>query len=238
MISGILCGPESELMSVVGRALRACIHRFAGETSKWLVCPDTATLKVALSSREVWDMACVDIGAGQGMELVRMLRESCSSVELLLIVDENTPPMSYVRPGVMPSGLIQRGALTNAVLQSIEDFVSHALVGIRGREDVDCFVLETKEELLRIPYASILCFESRSKRISVRLQRNEYAYYDTLDRLQQSLPSSFVRCHRSFIVNMSRVLELQLSKNHIRMDDNTIVPVSRSYKSAMRERFA
>jgi DNA-binding LytR/AlgR family response regulator len=183
-------------------------------------------------------MACVDIGAGQGMELVRMLRESCSSVELLLIVDENTPPMSYVRPGVMPSGLIQRGALTNAVLQSIEDFVSHALVGIRGREDVDCFVLETKEELLRIPYASILCFESRSKRISVRLQRNEYAYYDTLDRLQQSLPSSFVRCHRSFIVNMSRVLELQLSKNHIRMDDNTIVPVSRSYKSAMRERFA
>ena len=97
------------------------------------------------------------------------------------------------------------------------------------------FAIEGKEGITRISYERIVCFESVAKRISVRLAREQYSYYDTLDHLQESLPPQFVRCHRSYIVNLNRATKLVLSDNTIHMDDGSQIPVSRSYKARVKE---
>ena len=98
----------------------------------------------------------------------------------------------------------------------------------------EVFVYETKEGITKIPYDRIYYFESSRKKIYIRLQSEEYSYYDTLEQLLEHLPEDFVRCHRSFIVNKKKVVRYTAAENLIRLEDGTEIPVSRSYRSDIR----
>ena len=67
--------------------------------------------------------------------------------------------------------------------------------------------------------------------------QEEYEFYDTLENLMNHLPEYFVRCHRSYVCNFNRVKELRLTENNIILDDQSIVPLSRSYRNHVRSMF-
>ena len=235
MISIVLYGADCRFLLAIGRLLRRGLAQRTSEECQMLLCESLKQLEEAVEAKSVWDVACVDVGDGGAVSRAREVRTLCPQVELLIVVDANASPMRYVRPGVIPSALVQRETSVEQVRSAIEDFVGY-LVEMRGSAgDEHRFVIETKEGVASLPFQSILCFESRAKRITVRLKREEYAYYDTLDHLQDTLPRAFLRCHRSYIVNIDRVRRLRLSDNTIELDDGTLVPVSRSYKSAIKE---
>ncbi|MEL7147880.1 MAG: LytTR family DNA-binding domain-containing protein [Bacteroidota bacterium] len=64
----------------------------------------------------------------------------------------------------------------------------------------------------------------------------------SLDKLETLLPANFERVHKSYLVDMSRVSELQVSgggKYNLLMKDGAILPVSRSkYKELKNKWFA
>ena len=53
--------------------------------------------------------------------------------------------------------------------------------------------------------------------------------------MEKKLPENFLRCHRSYIVNMSKVTAVKVSQSLIEVQDNLQVPLSRSYKRAVKE---
>ena len=97
--------------------------------------------------------------------------------------------------------------------------------------------MDTREEKLLVPYAHIYFFEARDKKLFVRTRHGEYAFYDTMEALERRLPENFRRCHRSYIVNMEKVLRYLPAENYLELADRIGVPVSRSYKAALREAF-
>ena len=84
-------------------------------------------------------------------------------------------------------------------------------------------------------HSAIRFFESRDKKIYVNTGNREYAFYDTLDELEQRLPESFARCHRSFIVAKSHIKNIMISRSMIVLDDDSVIPLSRSYKRVFKE---
>ena len=64
----------------------------------------------------------------------------------------------------------------------------------------------------------------------------EYGFYDTIDRLEQSLPPLFVRCHRSYLVNSGWIAGVKLSSGCLRLKNDIELPVSRSYKNRFKEK--
>lgn len=222
-------------MEVLGLLLKEQVSRRSSTECALVACADSAQLHAAAVQRNAWQVACVDIGDGSGMARVYETRELCPLADLLLLVDAGVPPMTYIRPGVMPSCLVQRPASTDLVRDAVGAYAEHLLEQADADDAQQSFAIESKEGVIRVPYRKIVCFESRAKRISVRLSHEEYAYYDTLDRLQKSLPEEFARCHRSFIVNTRRIRQLHLADSSVVMDDGSVVPVSRSYKSALKE---
>ena len=52
--------------------------------------------------------------------------------------------------------------------------------------------------------------------------------YITMKQLREKLPSNFLQVHRSYIVNMDRVKEIE--RMRITIDDQTLIPVSDNYK--------
>ena len=80
----------------------------------------------------------------------------------------------------------------------------------------------------------IISYENRIKEF-IRTKKEEYGYYDTLDNLESVLPDNFVRCHRGFIVNLSKVSKYVGAETMLYLNDGAMIPVSRSYKGAIRE---
>lgn len=52
-----------------------------------------------------------------------------------------------------------------------------------------------------------------------------------MKKMEERLPSSFVRIHRSYIVNMKKVKEV--TKNRIVMDADTYLPIGDIYKESL-----
>ena len=83
-------------------------------------------------------------------------------------------------------------------------------------------------------YSAICFFEARNKKIYLNTGAKEYGFYSTMEQLEQELSTSFIRCHRSFIVNVEKIEKVMFSKNLLFLTDGYEIPVSRTYKSVLR----
>ena len=96
-------------------------------------------------------------------------------------------------------------------------------------------VLKLKDCSLIIPCYNIYYLERDRRTTKIfEKEKNTSAYYD-LDYFLSILPKNFVRCHRSYIVNLSKVISI--SRNEFTLDNSCIVHISRSYQKAVHEAF-
>ena len=54
-----------------------------------------------------------------------------------------------------------------------------------------------------------------------------------LKRMEDRMPSYFMRIHRSYIINLKKIQEV--NKNRVIMDQNTYLPIGENYKNALTE---
>lgn len=59
----------------------------------------------------------------------------------------------------------------------------------------------------------------------------EYEIYSSFLKIQDCLPDNFVRCHKSYIVNINKVANLTTSENLILFEHNTTCYIGAKYKS-------
>lgn len=187
-----------------------------------------------LEQEPVLDLISWDVTMKGSQEVLERLRMSHAEAFLMIVADTTVLPTSYLKPGIAPGALLLKPVgyrNTEQVMQDIfEVFTRRLEKGI-----ADTFLVETREGRQYIPMGQIDYFEAKEKKIFIRTKSREYGFYDTLDTLQERLPKSFLRCHRSYIVNMKRVKALLSSQNLIQMEDDVLVPFSRSYKKALKE---
>ncbi|MCM1122697.1 MAG: LytTR family transcriptional regulator DNA-binding domain-containing protein [Eubacterium sp.] len=177
--------------------------------------------------------ACMDITGEGGISYIEEFRRKYKELSLMLIADTSISPMSYVRPGIMASSLLLRPCEDEEIDRVMREFLEACLE--RFETGQGSFVVETREGKLNIPFDKIYYFEAREKKLHIQTDREEYGFYGTIDRLEEELPAHFMRCHRSFIVNTRKIEKVVLSQNIIYLAEGRDVPLSRSYKAALKE---
>lgn len=188
-----------------------------------------------LKTCPVIDISCVDICENGGVQRAERIRSTNSDMTIMLIVDATLSPASYIIPSITAGSLLIR-PFDKATARSVLDTVMRNYC--KRFDSVDKgknFVIDTRDGRQIVPYSGIIYFESRDKKIFLGINGIEYSFYDTLDRLEESLDGSFIRCHRSFIIAKKRIKKVALSKNLVILDNGMEIPLSRSYKAAVRE---
>ncbi|MCM1329678.1 MAG: LytTR family DNA-binding domain-containing protein [Ruminococcus sp.] len=96
-------------------------------------------------------------------------------------------------------------------------------------------VYKGKHTMLK--YADIAYISSMNHHLQYHMRDGgEYISYDKLDEIADKIKSEmFVRCHKSFIVNIANVKELTVEGF---ITDSGIVPISRTYSAAARESYS
>lgn len=77
----------------------------------------------------------------------------------------------------------------------------------RNRHRAEQFLLRTRERNVTLDTSDIFYVESRGKKVEIHTMKEFYEMYGSMNELELQLGSSFFRCHRSYLVNMSHIAE-------------------------------
>lgn len=185
--------------------------------------------------KPILDMLLYDVTQKGAIDYLQEWRKTYKSTQLMLIADVQTSPMDYLKPGIMASSLLLRPWDVQQVKSVLKEFVSCCIQEKGNKDGKQSYVIESREGTLNIPYEQIYFFEAKEKKIFVCTGKEEYSFYYTIDKLDEELPDQFIRCHRGFIVNAEKIRKIMLSQNTIYLADGFDIPLSRSYKSVLKE---
>lgn len=95
--------------------------------------------------------------------------------------------------------------------------------------------IRTGNSIKRIRIDEILFLEATRDYVTIVLPHQTYSIHSSLKEVEQKLPKIFIRVHRSFIVNLSKI-DTAEGKNLIM--DKYFIPVSDAYRASLNEKMS
>lgn len=96
-------------------------------------------------------------------------------------------------------------------------------------------IIKADGRLHKIVPQEILYVESNLRKVHIVRRSGSIEMYGKMADIERELPPSFVRCHKSFLVNMAHIVEL--SANSITLLGGAVIPVSQRCRKQLREQF-
>lgn len=223
-----VCEDEPRLREELTGLCRKILQRLEVESA---VVPyaSAEALKDGMVRGERFDLLCLDIllPGENGMELARELRRRDDRTSILFI----TSSEEFLLEGysVRPIQYLLKPVREAALEEALQ-------TDLRLRRQPQAVVLQTGLTTSVVPLADILYVESRDHGTYVVSPQGETFFRISLEQMEQKLPrGQFCRCHRSFVVNLGRVRDV--NSRGIVLDGGRWVPVSRTYLARFRQRF-
>lgn len=116
----------------------------------------------------------------------------------------------------------------------LEQMLPRVLGDIRQELAGEEFSFRAGGETVCLDRRKILYLESSVRILKLVSLDGEYRFYGSLDKIQEALGERFLRCHKSFLVNIAQVLKF--SGGRIVLQGGMEVPVSRSYVGSVKKR--
>ncbi len=230
MISILLCDENDRERAALKKDCRERVAKASDERLKF----GEGDLAQALEQEKLGNLLYCTFHRGQSVEPLREFRSRSLDAMVMLIADPAVSPLEYLRPGVAPDGLMLRPLDRQKLEEGNQEFMDTFFERLRSGSTRDSFLVDCRGEKIFLPYASIVCFEAREKKLFACTREKEFPFDGTIDALETTLPENFARCHRSYIVNRDRVKRMITADSCLDLGGGRTVPVSRTYKAAFR----
>lgn len=195
-----------------------------------LATAEQALLYLRRNSRST-DAAFIDIRleSSNGIELAAEISELYPSIRIVFVTNFGNEYYEDVFLSVKPFAILKKPIKQDyleAHLKHLENDISSAarMLSIR-------FNSITYD----IPLASIIYAVSDKRKIHIHTSNAVYDTYEKLDELQKRLGSSFVRCQKSYAINLHHVCEMDISS--FRLTNGASVNISKPYRKAAKEAY-
>jgi DNA-binding LytR/AlgR family response regulator len=114
------------------------------------------------------------------------------------------------------------------------DMLYNIAEGAKGEQD-HIFV-KSNSRFVKLKLKDIYFVEALKDYVVINTLEKRYTIHSTMKDIESRLPSdSFMRVHRSFIINIERIAAIE-QPNVILENDKKVVPIGGSYKEALNER--
>lgn len=104
---------------------------------------------------------------------------------------------------------------------------------LKPYDESDSIFVNYDRKIVKIKINNILLLESRGDYVYIKTSyEKNYLVKNTLKNFIEKLPSCFIRVHKSYIVNISKIDEIE---NNIIIIDKEHIPVSKTYIKILKE---
>ncbi len=99
----------------------------------------------------------------------------------------------------------------------------------------DTIFLKTEYRIVKVSISDIRYVEAMSEYLKVYLESEPKPIITLLSmkKMEERLPSYFMRIHRSYIINLTKIQEV--NKNRVIMDSDTYLPIGDMYKNSFQQ---
>ena len=191
----------------------------------------------AIMDREVIDAIFIDINMPDlnGMDFVRSLAAPpivvfTTAYSEYAIDGYNVDAVDYL---LKPFGLddFQRAAMK---VKKQYDLQNTQPVQISAPDEDEALFLKTDYKVVRVNISDIKYVEGMSEYLKIYLNdRKPWVVLLSMKKLEERLPHYFMRIHRSYIVNLKYIQEV--NKNRVILDADTYLPIGDLYRTAFNE---
>ncbi len=106
---------------------------------------------------------------------------------------------------------------------------------IQGTENADTIFVKTDYRVVKVTISDIRYIEGMSEYLKIFIDGEAKPIVTLLSmkKMEEKLPENFMRIHRSYIVNLTKIQEI--NKNRIIMDAETYLPIGDMYKETFQK---
>ena len=167
-----------------------------------------------------------EIGNYSGISIAESIRRSNPSTQIIFesIHHEYAQDIFRVSPVYFINKPVDQEVLITAVSISLEHLKS---------ADFDYILLNRNGRIYQFYVRDILYIESSKRKVIVHSSSLVLDFYYRLDEVEALLPVSFLRCHQSYLVNMSCIRFFV--QNRLLLKTGEYIPVSQSKQSRVRK---
>lgn len=177
-----------------------------------------------------FDIILIDIVLKRenGIELAKKLQTASRRVKIIFITGylEFAPDIFEIEPVYLLKKPVSAIKLVDAIDKAIEKI---------DKEEKQLITLCAKGTIFQVNVGCISYVESDGRKLLVHQNENVLSIYMKLDDLEKKLGEMFLRCHHSYLVNMSFIKKF--STKEILLMDDTVIPVSRPKSNYAKGRF-
>jgi len=164
-----------------------------------------------------------------GIDIARRIRDFDKECKIIFITSSKDHAIDSYDVSALHYILkpINEEKLSNAIKIAIESL----------HKENKQVVIMNKKGNYRISYKDILYVESKARVVNIYLKSSEViSFYSKLEDFFQSLKDErFLRCHKSFFVNMDYILKIE--NNCAFMCNNVIIPITSSKIVVIKEEY-
>ena len=175
------------------------------------------------------DIILYEVRNNRDLAQLKKLRCRFAKAEILVITTPEVPSEYYVIPEVRPIMLLLRPWNKEKAEKVIHRFFSYYFQQRQKGDESGRLMVCTKGEKRYFDYNMIEYMEAREKKIILYSNYEKVDFYSSLTKLLPLLPDCFIRCHRSFIVNMIFVEKIDFSEWLLYLKNTIVIPISKKY---------
>lgn len=107
---------------------------------------------------------------------------------------------------------------------------------VEKQDSPDMIFVKANQRLVKIKYSDIYFIEALKDYVVINTADRRYTIHSTMKDIERKMPDKdFVRVHRSFIVRLDKIKEIDHA-NVLLDNDKKVIPVGGSYKELLQER--
>lgn len=88
-----------------------------------------------------------------------------------------------------------------------------------------------------IPESNVKFIQKDGMKLIFHADTRDYTIYNSFSKIQQQLPKQFVRCHKSYIVNLNKIIDIDSAQNMISFSNSDKCYIGPKYKNNFMEVF-
>ncbi len=240
MLRIVICDESREYIAQLAQITEKIIKKNEYNAEIALVATDPSkVLDVIAASPEDFFFVLTDAvfnGSDlSGSELGREIRKINRDCHIVYVTSHQEIIQNILNSMARPSGFYVK-PIDEQDLEILTADIYRDYMNIAGKDEA-FFYLNIGASMYRIPFDSILYFEAYDKKIYIHTINQRIGFYDSLANLEGRLGKEFIRCHKSYIINKSKINSLSFSDMTISMENGASISISRTYKNLIREMF-
>ncbi len=197
---------------------------------------NSQSLLNTLDTPSTYDALFLDIEMPKlsGLELAQKIREFDQTIVIIFV--SNREDKVYDTFEIAPFRFIRKSHFSKEIPKVISDLITYLE---KGKSLKMTFKDRFSQKYYHLDIYNIQYIESMGKKCKIVFIQPPHTlltfHYKISDFTHQLEAHSFVQPHRSFLVNVKSIFSIQ--KDHLLLDDQTIIPLSRSREKAVQTTF-